>query len=171
MTGALTWRAGRAIDAPALVGIVTLRQRQTRFAGVCDVDELHARKLFAVAAQRHGGTNEGATWLQVAESARGIEAFILGTLARVYLVGRKLVAQDVFLLGCDDSDPRTILPLVRSYIGWAQDNPRVVEINLSWSDALPGAERFAALYEREGFVRCGGTFRRFKGRETMKEAA
>lgn len=156
----LSFRAGRAADAPALVGIINERLPEMRYAGLVDVHEDTARKLFAQAAFRHGHTNDGGCWLEVAESDRGIEAFILGALARVYHIGTKLCAQDMFIIGRKDCAPAALDRLVSGYVDWAASNPRVADIHLSWSDALPDGSRFASVCKRRGFILCGENYRR-----------
>lgn len=160
MADALTFRAGRATDAPALVAIIKERLPEMRYAGLSEVHDDVARKLFAQAAFRHGGTNDGGCWLEVAESERGIEAFILGTLSRVYHIGTRLCAQDMFIIGRSDCPPRALDRLIEGYVGWASENPRVIDINISWSDALPDGHRFGAVFRRKGFVLCGENYRR-----------
>ena len=153
-------RAANSVDAPALVAILVDAQARSRFAGLVGVDEPFARKLLAHSIHRHGGTTEGASFVEVAESKGRIEAFIFGHLSRVYLIGDKLCAQDGFLVGYKDTDPRALPLLLDDYIAWASGNPRVFEINASFTDALPGAERFDAVYLRKGFTRCGAIYRR-----------
>lgn len=165
MARKVTFRPGRAIDAPAIVDILVERQPDTRYQGIAHVDTDYARKMFAQAAFRHGHTNEGGCWLEVAESERGIEAFMLGLLSRVQLVGKKLVAQDALLIGRRDCAPSAMSRLIDGYIGWASSNPRVIDINLSWSDALPTGQRFGAVFKRKGFVLCGENYRRVEQEE------
>ena len=111
--------------------------------------------------QRHGGTNDGAGFVMVAEDGTGaVVAFVAGVLGRVYSIGDMLSAQDGFLLGRKDASPRALLALFREYIAWASANPKVYEIGASWSDAISGSDNFEAVYLAEGFVPCAQTFRR-----------
>jgi len=168
----IAFRPARATDVPELVSIIEERFTETRFLGAGHVDKDVARKFLAPATFRHGQTNGGATWFEVAvddETGR-IEAFILATLVRAYCVGSKLWAQDIMLLGRPDADPRALNGLLDHYIAWGNDNPRVVEITLSWSDILPEAPRMDAIYTRKGFKRCGAFYRR-ETRQMALEAA
>ncbi len=157
----MIYRPARSIDAPALVDILKERHAETRYGSDVRIDEVIARKVFAHAAQRHGGTNEGAMFLMVAEQGDGtIDAFMLGHLARIYMVGDKLVATDLFLIGHRNCDPRCMNGLIEHYLAWAEENPKVHEIVLSWSDAVPESGAINALYERKGFTLCGTSYRR-----------
>jgi len=166
-------RPARSTDAMAIVSIIEDRLPDSRYAGIAQVDAMAARKLFAYAAQRHGGTNDGATFLMVAEDDEGeVEAFMLGSLARVYMVFDILAASDSFLLGRKECDPRAMPALLDAYIAWAEANPRVVEIGLSWADTIPGHEAIIHAYERRGFTLCSKAFRRAtQAATTRKEAA
>ncbi len=156
----MKYRPARSVDAFALVEILQERHPETRYADTVAIDEVVARKVFAHAAQRHGGQHEGATFLQVAESDERIEAFMLGELTRIYMVGDKLCATDLLLIGRKDCDPRALTPLVDAFLAWAEASPKVHEITLSWSDAVPGSEGVCALYERKGFTLCQRGYRR-----------
>lgn len=153
-------RPGKSADAFALAAILEERQADTRYAGHASVDPKLARQLFAQAAMRHGHTNDGGMFLMVHETRGEIDAFILGALTRIYMVFDKFAATDVFLLGKRDCDPRALNPLVDAYITWAEANPRVHEIGLSWADTLPNSRRITKSFIRRGFTLCGETYRR-----------
>lgn len=155
-------RPAKSSDAFDIVAIIEERYPETRYAGEVAIDARLARQVMAQAVQRHGGTTEGATFLMVSENGEGvIEAFVLGGLQRVYMIGDKLAASDYFLMSRKGSDPRAMQALVDAYVGWAIDNPRVYEIGLSWSDAIPGTSAMNAVIERRGFELCGTTYRMF----------
>lgn len=153
-------RPGKSSDAFALAEILTERQRDSRFAGKVQVDGLLARRLFAQAAQRHGGTTDGATFLMVSERKGEVEAFMLGSLSRVYIIGDALCASDTFLLGRQGCSPVILMRLLDAYIAWAEANPRVCEIGLSWADSIPGSATIQRAYTRRGFTECARTYRR-----------
>lgn len=154
-------RPARSIDAPALASLLEERLPDTRYADVARVETKIARQMFAQAAQRHGGTTDGATFLMIAESDEGeIEAFILGSLCRLYGVFNILGATDNFLVGRKGCDPRAMNRLLDAYMAWADANPRVYEVSLSWADTFPGSDKIIAVYERRGFTLYGKSFRR-----------
>lgn len=165
-------RPARAIDAPAIAEMFAARVQDSTYAERDEVDVPLARKLFANAAFRHGHTNEGGTFLMVAEDDDGkIAAFILGSIGRVYGIGKKLSASDHYLVGRADVSARTFAALFDAYVDWASSNPRVIEIGASFSDAFPGAEAMGSLYARRGFSPCATTFRRIVPVQSKAEAA
>ena len=100
-----------------------------------------------------------------------IQAFCVGVLNRVYMIGDMLTAQDMFLVAGPDAPQMSAPRLLNAYAEWASTNPHVYEIQLSHSDALPEGERMAGLYQRMGFEPCGGIYRRTVQHEQKKEAA
>jgi len=169
-------RPARSIDAPILADILQERFDETRYVGVCNIEPVLARRLFAQGAQRHGGTNDGATFLMVAEHDGEVVAFLLGALARIYLVGDRLGASDQFLLSRNKVPAgvaaRATMRLLDAYIDWADNNPKVCEIALSWADTLPDTEGITRLFEKRGFILYHKSFRRdTRFKYPAKEAA
>ncbi|WP_337846826.1 hypothetical protein [Sphingomonas sp.] len=154
-------RPARFADTFRLVDILEETRKKSRYSETVNIDAERARKTLAGFIQRHGGVHDGGTCVFVVEDAAGaIQGFCVGTLYRVYLVGDRLVAQDMFLICTDDAAPGSTRKLINAYLDWAGSNPNVVEINLSWSDALPTGQRMGPVYHRLGFVRCGEMYRR-----------
>jgi hypothetical protein len=164
-------RPGKSIDAAALADIVIDGCARSRYAGHVDVEPKLARQLFAQAAMKHGFQHDGGMFLMVNESDGEIDAFMLGTLGRIYIVGDMLAASDVFLLGREGCDPYALRRLFSAYIEWAQENPKVFEIGASWADTIPGAQRSASLFRSKGFTLCGETWRRPVQASIQEEAA
>lgn len=145
-------RAARFADAPELAKILAERQEDSRYAGEVEVDQPYARKLIANAIGRHGGTTDGGCFVMVAaDDDDRAQAFVLGTLGRIYNVGTKLGASDMFLIGRKSVSAFVLDQLFDAYFEWADTNPRVYEIGASWSDVVPGSKRFAASFRRRGF--------------------
>lgn len=163
-------RHAKSADAMQLADIVLERAPDTRFAHI-PVDRVRTSRMFAQAAQRSGGTHEGAAFLMVAEEDGQIQAFMLGTLSRIYMVFDGLAAQDVMLLGRRGVGARVLLDLFDHYVMWAAINPNVHEIGASWADTLPGSKGFCAAYERRGFELCAKTYRRAGNPHATREAA
>lgn len=153
-------RPANSVDAFALTELLQQTYAQSRYFGEVGFNHEIARRLFAQSAQRHGGTNDGATFLLVSERDGTIEAFILGALQRIYMVLDGLCASDVFLIAGPDANPRAMQRLIDGYIDWAEANPKVYEIGLSWADTVPGSEIVTAAFERRGFKLCAKTYRR-----------
>ena len=164
-------RPALTTDVFAIADILCERAKDSRYHGITAPDPKLARQMFAQAVQRHGGTTEGATFLMVNETDGEIDAFMFGTLNRIYVVGDKLGASDVFLLGKTDCDPRAMGGLIDAYVRWAEASPKVVEIGLSWADTLPDTETITKDYERRGFTLRAKTYSREVCHEVQELAA
>lgn len=164
-------RPARTFDALRIVALLEEAHASSRFADAVGVDRDYARKLIAGLVQRHGGAHDGASLVNVIEVDGQIEAFMLGILGRVYHIGDKLVADDMFLVATDKAPKTATNRLIGAYLDWAEANPRVHEIRLSWSDALDTGPRMASIYERKGFTLCGSVYRRACVHEAERIAA
>lgn len=166
-------RPARMVESFDLLDILLERHPETIYAreGV-SIDEPLARKVIAHHIQRSDGTNDGATFLRVAadESDKPV-AFIMGHLARVYIIGDKLQAVDCFLIGRKDVSANVLDQLLDTYLAWATSNEKVYDVQASWTDILPQTERFDAVYRRKGFQRCGAVYRRLPHAEKQGELA
>jgi hypothetical protein len=154
-------RPARTTDVFAITEILVAQQARSRYAGIVAVDEPYTRKMLAQAIQRHGGTNDGATLVNVVEYQGEVVAFMMGVLQRVYNIGVMLEAYDVHLARHPNSKCPIVssIILLQQYVDWAQHNPKVVDINLTHSDVTPESRRMAEVYEGLGFVRHGGLYR------------
>lgn len=165
-------RPAKSVDAFALVSILQERHPETRYAVDVPIDEPIARKFLASCVQRHGGQTEGSTFIMVHEDAEGQpDAFVLGILARVYAIGTRLAASDVFLLGRKSANTRVLMRLLDRYIAWADANPRVYEIGVSWADSIPGNNGLIPALKRRGFSMHAQSFRRDRAAIVMEAAA
>jgi GNAT superfamily N-acetyltransferase len=169
-------RPAKHADTPALLVLLTEAHAQSRFAtdGFVSVDMRYAQKLLGQLIQRHGHTHDGGSCVFVFERDGVIEGFIAGVLDRVYHIGDMLQASDMFLFARAGRGPIAPL-LIEAYIDWSSANPHVLEIMLSWSDALDSGAKAGALYERMGFTRCGAMYRRdrvvgCKGKDNERNA-
>lgn len=150
-------RAARLDDLAALHGLVLDMHRATDYgARGVHVSEKAAKNLFRDAVIRNGRTNDGGTLVNVVEVAGKLVGFMVGALQRVYLIGSRLEAVDVFLFCSKAAPARAPERLIDAYLAWARSNPKVAEITLSFTNA-GGVKtgKLAKLYERKGFARCG----------------
>ena len=164
-------RPAKFIDTPRLVELLCEMQRRSKYAGHVGVDEKAAHTLIAQAIQRHGGSHYGASLVMVAEQDEQVEGFIIGMLDRVYHIGDRLSAQDLFLYCTELAQPRDFLRLFNAYLNWASVIPKVWEIKASWTDTLPDAAEIGRLYERLGFQQCGAIYERTALPHVVKEKA
>lgn len=157
-------RPARSTDAPVLTELLCERYEESRYVEVGNVDRVIARKLFAQAAQRHGGTNDGAYFLMVSEDPDGdVEVYLLGALTRTYIIGDRLSATDLLLISRKDASPRRVAvaidKLIEAFVSWADANPKVCEKVLSWSDTIPGTDKIMRVFEKHGFTEFSRSFR------------
>ena len=148
-------RAARHIDAPEIEAMVQEMFIASKYLGRGEISPkvLSETVLGMIAGQ--GQPGPGGSIVSLAEEDGKIIGFMVGMLSRVYFVGNRLEAQDVFLYVRPGSGPGAVLALIDSYVAWAKANRRVIEIKLSWNDALPGAKAIAALYRRKGLSHTG----------------
>lgn len=153
-------RAAKFFDAVRIVELMHELHAKSRYKTLDAVDDKAAHRLVTHAIHRHGHLHDGGALVMVSVRDQRVEGFIIGMLDRTYHIGKKLMAQDVFLYLSKKADAADAVRLVKAYIDWATNNPKVIEVKLSWTDALPDAERIEQLYERLGFRRCGAIWSR-----------
>jgi hypothetical protein len=151
-------RPGRFQDQPAIEALLRGAHARSKYAGRVAINDkaLSATVLGAIAAMGQNGPQ--ASHVAVAERSGEIVGVLIGVLDRVYHIGDLFSANDIFFVVTDKGTVGDTLYLADSYIAWARSNPKVVEIMLSWSDAIPGGEKIAALAKRKGFVKSGEMF-------------
>lgn len=149
-------RPARFTDAPELQRIIRNQHPRSKYAGRCGINEkaLESMVLGLIAGMGQNGPQASHIAVNVEDGK--VVGFIAGTLSRIYGIFDRLAASDAFLI--NEGRAGASLQLVDSYIAWARANPKVLEISLSWTDVLPGAEKVEALAERKGFARVGGIY-------------
>jgi hypothetical protein len=140
-------------DIPAMTELLRSAHKRSKYAGRTGLNEKAMEQLFVamVAAQNQNGPQ--ASFCVVAEKGEKVTGFMCGALNRIYNVGEKLGASDLFLIN-DGRNSRDTLAMIDAYIEWAQRNPKVIEIGLSWSDAVHEGG-IAEVYKRKGFSLIG----------------
>ena len=163
-------RPARFQDAPALAAMLREMHASSKYAGRVAISEkrMEATLLGMIAGQAQSGA--GAAFCRIAEQGGEPAGFMAGLLDPVYHIGDRLTANDVYLYARPGAGPAAAR-LVRAYVEWAAANPKVVEIRLSWTDALPGAGRIGALYARHGFRQAGAIYERRNDQSAVEEAA
>lgn len=154
-------RAARTTDVFAMAALLEQQFDRSRYAGTGVVFDGHyVRRTLAQAIQRNGHTGDGGALVNVIEKGAGIAALCVGTLSRVYHVGDKLMAQDMFLVAAPDAPVMATRSLLRPFLAWADANPAVHEIYLSHTDVLPEGAAIEPIYRILGFQQCGAIYRR-----------
>lgn len=148
-------------DIPALAFILEEGYRNSVYAKLCGIDLEETKRVLVQCLQHMGSKTKTSTYVNVAHGADGVvQGFIVGAVQRVYLVGDKLSASDIWFI----CRPGAVAPvdsaaLLDGFIAWALANPRVVEIKLSTSDAMTsGWKAQARHYTKRGFVPSGDVF-------------
>lgn len=142
-------RNARFTDIPALATMLKDNHGQSKYATRCGVSDKAIEQSLTSCVATQNQQGPGASFLKVIERDGEIVSFMAGTLSRIYGIGTRLCASDLFLLSKTKS-LKDILALIDEYISWAKANPKVIEIGLSWSDALPKGEDIANIYKRKG---------------------
>jgi hypothetical protein len=152
-------RPASTSDLVRVLELVMEMYRASEFAARgCTVNQKIVRALLLGGVQRHGGKCAGAMLFNVVEFRGQVEGFMLCQLQPVYAIGDQLEAVDAFLY-CSKKAPKLAASLfIDSYVEWAQNNPKVVDTVLSWTDVAGADARLAKLYQRKGFRRRGEIF-------------
>lgn len=146
-------RAATPQDIAPLERLLRAQHAASKYANRTKIhDKALTGLLMGAYAQQHQRGPQGAH-LSIAERDGKVVGFIIGVLDRVYHIGEKLTANDLFFV--NEGTVGDTLGLVDAYIAWARGNPKVIEVVLSWSDTLPGAEKVAGLFRRKGFTKSG----------------
>lgn len=149
-------------DLPRLFELMLETHAASRYAQAgIDLDPVTAKSLLRDGVMRNGGQHNGATSLNVVERDGRVEGFMFGLLQRVHSVGNRLEAQDLWLYCSPNAPSAGVSKLLDAYIEWADSNPKVAEISLSWTDAvkIDGA-KMGRVYKRKGFRCCGEIWKR-----------
>lgn len=165
-------RLAKPADIMRLVDILVEKHAASIWHGKVNVSRDVARRVLAAFIQRNGNTNDGgsivAVWLDRKEV---IQAFIVGVLDRVYHIGDRLCAQDVYLVATKQASPRAADKLIDAYLEWADANPFVEVIHASWTSVLPEGPRLHKFYLRKGFAQTGAIYSRTPPRLNAPAAA
>lgn len=148
-------------DIPAIVMVLQEAYLRTHYAksGLAEMDTPEAKRLLVASIQRHGGKNGGSTWVQVSETDGAVTGFILGTLARVYSIGDRLMATDLFWLTSPAADPLDAMRLMRGMIEWASGVPHCVEIHCGTTAIMNDPAGAGKMLERLGMEQYGNLYR------------
>lgn len=157
-------RDAKAVDIPAIIELLERGYERTHYSksGLVRIDVDEAKKLLLNAIFRHGRKSGGACWVQVSETLGQLSGLIVGNLQRVYSIGDKLVASDLFWTTNGFAEPGDALALMRGMISWAWSCPAVIEINCGATAIINndpemagrllgqlGMKRYGVLYRME----------------------
>lgn len=155
-------RDAKFADIPAMVDLLQQQFRKSHYAreGTVRVDEKQAKGLLVQAIQRHGGKNGGSCFVQVSEHEGMIVGLIVATLDRVYAIGDRLRATDLFWVANANVPARDPEKLMRNMVQWAWSNPHVIEVVCGTTKVVSGnARRAGRILERIGMREYGLIYR------------
>lgn len=150
-------RAAALSDVEAIKGLIVRAHARSKYVGRGDIAPKAMENLLLALIAGQNGKGLAATHVSVAVRGGKVVGFIAASTARIYGVLDVMGTNDHFLIN-EGGYATDTLGMVDAYIAWARGDRRVVEIGLSWSDAIPGAERLAAVFGRKGMVKIGEQF-------------
>ena len=145
-------RPAKFVDIPEIIAMMTEAHARSKYLDVCGLDRREARSLLTNSIQRHGLKKEGGTCVFVTDQCDG---FIVGLIDRLYHVGTKLCAQQVYYYCRLSSHPQDRIGLIAEYDAWASAIPDVVVIRNDVTDFVGDVDKVEALYSKSGYRRCG----------------
>jgi hypothetical protein len=161
-------RAANFADIPGIVMFLQSAYSRSHYAteGVVNIDVRETKRLLVQSIQRHSHKTGGGCWVLVSETDGVLTGLLLGTLARVYVIGDKLMATDLFWATSPMADPRDAGNMMRSFIQWAKSCPDVVEFKCGTTAIIGSPEEGGSILKRLGFEEYGRIYR-----ATIKEMA
>lgn len=155
-------RRANFADIPALVDLLADAYTRSKYVGRATLDAREARAILTQCIQRHGAKGEGGTNVDVVDAGGEVRGFMVGLLERCYHVAVELMASDLFLVVSEAAPKTAALALIRRYIAWAEANPKVIQVNLSATDAVGDFRRVERAYSRLGCRQSGVIYERAK---------
>ena len=147
-------------DIPRLAELLEQGYQRSKYRDRSSVSAKESKALLVNAIQRHGLTSAGGACVFVSEHEGAVDGFIAGLFDRVYHIGDRLSASDIFFYVAPDGSPTSAGHLADAFIEWALDNEKVITMLLSATDIIQDYERVAALFRRKGFTQTGVIYER-----------
>ena len=118
-------RAAKFGDIPRLAALMREMYEKSIYRDDCEFDEKEAKALLMRCIQRHGGQQDGSTFVFVADRTGVAEGFIIAALSRLYGIGTKLAAADTHFYVSAGAHARDAFKLIEAYRAWAAENSRL----------------------------------------------
>jgi hypothetical protein len=147
-------RVAKFSDTPHIMRLLRNVHAKSKYAKITALNDkaLEQTVMSMIAGQNQQGPQ--ASHVTICEHDGQVVGFMASSLNRVYNICDKLVASDTFLVN-ESKRAVDTAQMIDAYIEWASSNPKVVEIALTWSDAVAGSHRLGALFRRRGYRRVG----------------
>lgn len=143
-------RPAKFADIPRMVEILKEIHLRSIYADWGEIDLPETKRLLLHSIQRHGHLNAGGTLAMVAEKDNQVEGLIIGVLDRIYGIGTKLYATDLFFVATPLVDPRDPPRLVDALIAWAKQAPLCRQITMGVTTAAGDPKRTGKILARKG---------------------
>ena len=148
-------RAAKFGDIPRLTELMREMYERSIYCEDAQVAEKEPKAMLMRSIQRHGGQQDGSTFVFVAVRDEVVQGFLIAALSRSYAILDKLGAADTHFYVAKGAHPRDAFKMIIAFKIWATENKQVIEINLCATDAVGEFERTEKLYKRLGFVPFG----------------
>lgn len=150
-------RDAKFSDIPAMRSVLRWAYERSIYAreGSAKMDDAEATRLLAFAVQKHGGE----AFVQVSETDGEVRGLVVGILSRVYSIGDRLMASDLFWVAREDVEPRDPRRLMKNMIAWGKANPSVVEIRCGATAVMQDPETAGRILESLGMASYGTIWR------------
>lgn len=153
-------RPARAVNIPSIIELLKTAHAKSRHAVSGKVDETRAKQLLQMCVMRHGGKGESGTHFMIAMRDGRVEGLHIGIKQAIGVVGDKFFATDMLFHVSGKAEPFDALALIRSFMDWTKQDPRIIEIMPGTHDLMPSWEIAGRIYQKMGFIECGKFYRK-----------
>jgi hypothetical protein len=147
-------RVAKFSDTPHIMRLLRNVHAKSKYAKITALNDkaLEQTVMSMIAGQNQQGPQ--ASHVTICEHGGQVVGFMASSLNRVYNICDKLVASDTFLVS---ESKRTVdtVQMIDAFVAWAQSNPKVIEIALTWSNAVAGGHRLGTVFRRRGYKLAG----------------
>lgn len=154
-------RRAQATDIHEIVDFLQRGYAKTHYAleGLARIDETFTKQLLVKSVVQHGMLSENGTWFEVVEDKDGICGLMLATLARVYVIGDRLMATDVLFLVDERAQISDAPELIDHMVAWAYRSPACIEVRCGTTNIISGHQRAGRMLEKLGLTLYGNIYR------------
>ncbi len=156
----MTVRNAKFTNIPAIYSMLEELYDKSVYKGRDEIEPREAKRLITNCIQRHGQMGPGGACVFVCGPEGRANGFIIGVLDRVYHIGKKLMATDLYWYVSDDASRKDAIALFDAFCDWADTNPNVLEIKPGATDAVGDYRRTEIVFKRKGFRQSGSMWTR-----------
>lgn len=155
-------RNAKFIDTHGIVQFLAECHARSHYArnDIVQVDRAEAKRLVATSISRHGHKNGGGCWVQVVEVNGAICGLMLATLTRVYAIGNKLSASDLFWIVDERASPVDGVKLMRNMVAWAETVPHCIEVKCGTTAVVGDPQIAGRMLQAMGMEEYGAFYRK-----------